>query len=1671
MQSFATALCAVFTTVKGSGGRPSLGLVRTASFLLLLLASLPAFAIEPYQNYDRKLKTAERVAPLGDDLFGDEVSLYNGSTTFTQVDMSLPGNSALPVELRRTFSVSPQGPSPENIGAMANWDVAVPHIHGEFGPAGWVAGDGTSLRCSKTTAPPGSGYFTADELWSGNRLSLPGEGSKIMMVAPSAKLPAPTAPGTWPWITQGNYRIGCLASTANGYAGEGFLVLAPNGLKYFMNWMVQRDASSMTKPLPGTGQQTSASRKTYYLLATRVEDRFGNWVTYQYTGDKLTRIESNDGRWINLSYNGALVSSATSSAGTYSYQYQSANYRSGGTSSSYLSGVTRPDGSTWTFAISGWLYQKYNPTLSPVPDFSEPADQMDCPEPGEPHGTFGLVIKHPSGATGTFSFGYQRHYRTRVPKQCSAWATGPTTGYYQLKIPNFFDIYSLQSKQITGPGLPSMTWSYNYDQVWTLGFCRTNGFCMDFPPCPTCAPAGQKFVTVTNPDGSLSRHSFGVQYGINEGRLFKAETLSAGAVMRATENVYHTPVAADLVPASMASQLSSASFDPLADKVIPVRSTVITQDGATFSRNVVAGCQGAGTYCFDALARPTATTKLSSLGYTRTETSEYHDNTYYWVLGQGARVRCTAPSSPLPTGCGPTGTTVSETTYDALARPTGQYSFGMLKQTLGYYTDGTVATVKDGNNNVITLSSWYRGIPRSIAYPDSTAQSATVNDVGWITSITDQNGYVTGYGYDAMGRLASVVYPTGDTTVWNTTTQVFEQVAGTEYGIPTGHWRQTVSTGNARKITYYDGLWRPLVTREYDAANETATKRFQRFTYDHAGRTTFASYPGTTDALTTGNWTAYDALGRPTSTSQDSELSPSLLTTTIQYLTGFQQQVTNPRGFSTVTQYQVFDVPSTDSPSGITQSAGADTSVTEIHRDIFGKPQRIRKRNASGSLFVDRHYVYQADQQLCKVIEPETGATVFGYDWAGNMTHSAAGLYGYGDTGACNQSEAWASGRAVVRTYNNMNRLTALAFPGGSGNQSWEYWPDGLPYKITTHNDGLNAGIVQNTYAYNKRRMLTGESSTQLGWYTWGLGYAYDANGSLSTQTYPAGLAISYAPNALGQPTEVRDQSTYAYATGVNYYPNGAIKQFTYGNGIVHSMAQNARQLPQRVLSSGIADLRYDYDQNGNVTVIGDETPGRNNGSYSRWMTYDGLDRLTAAGSCMFGGDCWHRFTYDALDNMKSWKLPGVKDYAEYVYDVQNRLGNIKNSGGATVVGFEYDPQGNLANKSGQAYQFDYGNRLRSVVGKENYRYDGHGRRVLAWDVASTHSILSMYSNGGQVMYQEDYKNAKNQENIYLAGSLIAIREWAHSNVLSVKFQHTDALGSPIAVTNQAGVVIERNDYEPYGAIIGKPTYDAMGFTGHKQDGATGLTYMQQRYYDPTVGRFLSVDPVTALSSPVGMFNRYKYAANNPYRFVDPDGRMIMGIGEREQSSCQVDPACANALSAGDESRTRGAFNDAKQDGLTAANDLAYSHLEKKAGPDGVVDLTMAEFGQILDYESAATKLDSDLRGGFANLPARETLWEARYADSIFYGQFGGTLYRVLREGGSPIGPYPGGDFNYIKQGMTFAASGDSRMEMRVIIRGWNAFPGAGTYSHTPQRLHLADIGYFFYRNRENAND
>lgn len=120
---------------------------------------------------------------------------------------------------------------------------------------------------------------------------------------------------------------------------------------------------------------------------------------------------------------------------------------------------------------------------------------------------------------------------------------------------------------------------------------------------------------------------------------------------------------------------------------------------------------------------------------------------------------------------------------------------------------------------------------------------------------------------------------------------------------------------------------------------------------------------------------------------------------------------------------------------------------------------------------------------------------------------------------------------------------------------------------------------------------------------------------------------------------------------------------------------------------------------------------------------------------------------------------------------------------------------------------------------------------------------------------------------------LLAHASHAHGQQ-TVRYIHTDSLGSVVAVTNEQGAVVERREYEPYGYQQTPVVADGPGYTGHVQDAATGLTYMQQRYYDPKIGRFLSVDPVTMLDiGDARHFNRFAYAYNSPYNYTDPDGR------------------------------------------------------------------------------------------------------------------------------------------------------------------------------------------------------
>ena len=1448
--------------------------------LLVACACVPAVSQAQsefrWEQFSKRIEGSQKVSPLQMDAFGEAIRLSNGALSFSNTDVSLPGNNALPVAVSRSYEVQSRKVAGEFM--FGDWDVELPNLSGTFATNWVVDNTSPSTRCSNVgSGPPTAsassigGDLSVADFWRGVSISVPGvAGGEILMTDPGTT--KPTDGPTYKWVTaDGMVHLSCLASIKNG-TGEGFLAIDKSGTRYWFDWMAQYSEPSLK-----TTVNIYPSFPTKYpirknvLYATRVEDRFGNYVTYTYTNawnapGKLTQIASNDGRQLTLGYTGSRVTSVSDGTRTWSYAY--------GTTPkgrSTLTQVTLPDSSRWTMGFSQFADAEIKfSEVYPPGEIMRSCTMGQLPENlgTEPAGT----ITHPAGATATFTVYPLEHGRSNVPLSCANVTTTPAGSAPGTNnnvnddvpiIPTNAYSYTLKSKAVTGPGMVASTWNYAYAP--NASYYRHPGVTLEYPVCtlpypqcvnPVCTSdscAGASVTTVTGPGGLWERHTYGNSYRYNEGKLLKVERgYGAGNILQTSLSAYDLTLAGTPYPAKFGVS-TRYNFDGWAENYHrPLLATTITQAGSDF------GFSNTG---FDAFARPLSVLRASSLGHSRTDAYQYHDLQSKWVMGQVRQVTRG-------------GLIEAELTFDAVSALQLTYKqFGALRQTLTWNADGTVATVKDGNNNTTTLASWYRGIPRSITHPGSATQSAVVNASGWITSVTDENGFSTGYGYDPMGRLSSIAYPTGDSTAWNGTTQAFAQIASTEYGIPAGHWRQTVATGTGRKIIYFDGLWRQLLVREYDTANAAGTTRFQRFSYgyDGNGALEFESYPGTTDALTTGTWSSTDPIGRLRGQTRTSELGT--LTTQIEYLAGFVTRVTQPGGQQTLTSFQAWDVPASDYPVAIQQPEGV---YTDVVRDSLGKPTALTQRNAGASVAVTRRYVYDARQQLCKSIEPETASTVMAYDGAGNLSWSASGQ-ALPSTTACDTGSV-SIGQQVGRSYDGRNRLLTLTFPGGNGNQNWSYTPDGLPATVTTWNDGGTSTVV-NGYTYNKRRMLTGEGQQQTGSPTWSIGYGYDANGYLSSLVYPDGQIIDYLPNALGQPTQAG-----TFASGVQYHPNGAMKQFTYGNGLTHTLTQNARQLPLRsVDSGGVLDLSWSYDANGNVASVSDGTSA---GRQSRTMTYDNRDRLRTVTSPLYPGGA--SYAYDVLDNLTQVKVSG-RDH-RYLYDASNRLTSATDGpGGPSVINLSYDARGNVVNRNGQLYQFDYGNRLRTALGTQSYRYDAHGRRTRT--TSGSAPLYEVYSQAGQILFQRDEQLGNLYDYVYLNGSVVAVRVYPVGGGAETRiYWHTDALGSQIAAT-VGTTVVQTTEHEPYGKMLNRAPHNRIGYAGHVMDAATGLSYMQQRYYDSGIGAMLSVDPVTAYQQPITNFCRYCYARNNPYKFTDPDGRQsVLREAERHAQTSSVAP-------------------------------------------------------------------------------------------------------------------------------------------------------------------------------------
>ncbi|MEX0827348.1 MAG: RHS repeat-associated core domain-containing protein [Haliea sp.] len=110
------------------------------------------------------------------------------------------------------------------------------------------------------------------------------------------------------------------------------------------------------------------------------------------------------------------------------------------------------------------------------------------------------------------------------------------------------------------------------------------------------------------------------------------------------------------------------------------------------------------------------------------------------------------------------------------------------------------------------------------------------------------------------------------------------------------------------------------------------------------------------------------------------------------------------------------------------------------------------------------------------------------------------------------------------------------------------------------------------------------------------------------------------------------------------------------------------------------------------------------------------------------------------------------------------------------------------------------------------------------------------------------------------------------------------------AITDASGALVERTAYSPYGAedndaTLTNPTPEEHGFIGERFDASTGLQYLNARYYDPDLGRFIQPDWWEVTRAGVGT-NRYAYSFNDPVNLSDPSGHAVCKIVDN-QSYCE----------------------------------------------------------------------------------------------------------------------------------------------------------------------------------------
>ena len=588
-----------------------------------------------------------------------------------------------------------------------------------------------------------------------------------------------------------------------------------------------------------------------------------------------------------------------------------------------------------------------------------------------------------------------------------------------------------------------------------------------------------------------------------------------------------------------------------------------------------------------------------------------------------------------------------------------------------------------------------------------------------------------------------------------------------------------------------------------------------------------------------------------------------------------------------------------------------------------------------GSTGFWQHYLLNYDAfgnmtrvQVCASSAEREGytapVTLASYTYEGNVNNGrlATMTYGNGDSVSYTydafdrqRTAAYNDGTTYHYDYSGDNDLARQYATDGSGavTEQYSYQYDSLGRLIHSRQSTANGALIQSTqHMYDAANRMTSQS-WQFGTGLYRQQYSYtgvkadgtadsSVDGTISaiTTTIPGQLDVTskYEYNDLRQlekkTVTVPNQNRGTTTVYTRSYTYAVIAEDDGCNRVGTRLASTAY-----TFGSSSRSFDYTYDAAGNIQTV---TTGGTNvpaAAASKTYTYDAQGQLATETN----GGASRAYAYDTVGNIRSVTTDGavIKSFGYTNPSWPDLLTSV--TSGSTTKDILYEGQtqtsdvpssGNpVTYYNGKDYSFTWtkGRQLTSatVDGEQvSYTYDMSGVRSnkQVGDTTYTYTTLS-----GKVMRQT-WGDNNALEFVYDDGNQPFAVIYKHGQTTELYYYVLNAQGDVSAILDSSGKLAASYDYDAWGnctvydssaKVLTDPTSIAnlnpLRYRGYYYDAETGFYYLQSRYYDPAICRFINADTfATTDANGLLSANMFAYCENNPIMRVDPDGSSPLSL-------------------------------------------------------------------------------------------------------------------------------------------------------------------------------------------------